>query len=124
MVLGYAWSAPLGLVGVLAAELCYACGWTRLSTWERGALVVFARGPLADWMWARGWYGFTLGWTVFLWGSAGVPMRAYEHELAHVRQALRWGLLLWPAYLACLLVVGYHRNPFEVAARKAAGEVA
>jgi hypothetical protein len=44
------------------------------------------------------------------------------HELQHVAQAERWGLLYYPAYLLGS-VRGYRRNPFERAARRAAAAI-
>ncbi|HJW62824.1 MAG TPA: hypothetical protein VJ849_04945, partial [Actinomycetes bacterium] len=41
------------------------------------------------------------------------------HELEHVAQHERWGLLYYPAYLLGS-VRGYRRNPFERAASRAA----
>lgn len=46
------------------------------------------------------------------------------HELVHVRQYERWGLLFVPAYLLCSLVLWMARrdcyldNPFEIEARR------
>jgi hypothetical protein len=51
-------------------------------------------------------------WDVFLVVS--------HHEREHVRQFMRWGPVMVPAYLICLLIYGYWRNPFERAARLAA----
>jgi hypothetical protein len=156
LVLGYLWSAPLGLVGLFAALLFWAIGWGRPALWRDKATtgkltvrtlgwfwVVEARGWLARRLAARGWAAFTLGWTIFVWrelpgGDDDDALLAHESE--HVCQALRWGLLFWPAYLSCWAALSvwytakgvdfpedpfrlaYHRNPFEVGARRAAGQ--
>ena len=60
----------------------------------------------------------TLGHTVLGLDETSLDI-AQPHELVHVRQYERWGLLFIPAYLSCWLALrlagkdGYRDNPFE-----------
>lgn len=62
--------------------------------------------------------GFTLGHTVLGQTGAGLDI-VRRHELVHVRQFERWGLLMGPAYLGCSAILWlrgrdmYWDNPFE-----------
>ena len=75
----------------------------------------------------RDWLAITLGRTVLAWRS--LDERELEHELEHVRQWRRHGLVFPIAYLAesarARLAGGrwYHDNRFEEAARKAASRI-
>jgi Domain of unknown function (DUF4157) len=109
----YVWAAPNTAVGLLGAATVRG----RWSLREGVLLVEHARGGLAA---ALGWRGFTaitLGHVVIVRGRAGEGLLA--HELAHVRQAERWGPAYFPAYLLAS-IAGYRRNPFEKVARRAA----
>lgn len=69
----------------------------------------------------RGWAAFTLGSTVFYWGTPDDRVR--RHEAVHVEQARRLGRWrFWAAYLWELARVGYRLNRFEVEAREMSGE--
>jgi hypothetical protein len=63
--------------------------------------------------------------TVGLVILAGEPATGtlLTHELHHVRQYRYWGPLFIPLYFLLAIPFGYRRNPFERAARRAAGEV-
>jgi hypothetical protein len=117
--LGYFWSLPYGLVGLLAAGVVWALGWVEFGTWRAGALEVVCRGRFANRMIARGWGAVTIGWTIVYWSEPTGTLRMHEHR--HVDQALVLGPLFPLVYLV-LLVVGYRRNPLERDARRAAGE--
>ncbi|TWT46630.1 hypothetical protein [Botrimarina hoheduenensis] len=60
----------------------------------------------------------TLGHTVIGQNEAMLDC-AHEHELVHVRQFERWGLLMGPAYLGASAIIwlrggdAYRDNPFE-----------
>jgi hypothetical protein len=118
-LLGYIWSLPYGLVGLLLAAAFRLRGATELVTWRAGALEVVCRGRFALRMQARGWSAFTLGWTILYWREPSGTIRMHEHR--HVDQALVLGPLFPLVYLV-LLVAGYRRNPLERDARRAAGQ--
>lgn len=73
-----------------------------------------------------GFRAITLGHVVLRCVAPGSPPAPpppalWAHELAHVRQWERLGPLMLVLYPLASLA-GYRRNPFEVAARRAAGE--
>jgi hypothetical protein len=121
------WSSPVGILGALGALLFRIAGWSQLRVSD-GALEVIARGPLARWLAEKHWAAFTLGWTIFYWREEFASHPSIRrHEREHIRQFLRFGLLMLVLYpLAGLnaAVSGghfYRDNPFEEAAREGAG---
>ncbi len=60
----------------------------------------------------------TFGHTILGHTDAALDI-SYEHEMIHVRQYERWGPLMGPAYLICMLALWlmgrrpYRDNPFE-----------
>lgn len=141
---GYVWSAPYGLLGLLAWLLFRAAGAKPLACGCPLALdcsgLRFGR-----WMASRQWAAFTLAWTILVWDPAPDDS-LLVHEGRHVSQALVLGALYPVAYLACwawcwlrtwedviedlwhrrplngIMVATYRRNWFERDARRAAGE--
>lgn len=110
-----AWAAPASLLGLLLAPffgtrrvrdgvlLCEGASWPRRLGWRYRAI--------------------TFGHVVLCVDAADDHL--LEHELVHVRQYERWGILFWPAY-ACASVWAklrgghaYSDNRFE---RQARGE--
>lgn len=75
----------------------------------------------------RDWLAITLGRTIFAWRP--MSPRELAHELTHVRQWDRYGVLFALRYLAACLAswragTGWYRgNRFEVEAREAAERV-
>jgi hypothetical protein len=77
----------------------------------------------------RGWAAFTLCWVIWYWteASAADP-QIRRHEREHLKQCLWFGplvLLAYPAGSVYAVLRGghfYRDNPFEKAARKAAGQ--
>jgi hypothetical protein len=108
-VIKYIWASPVIAVGLLAALVSLMFG--EPMHWRDGALTIHAGGPLGRRMKARGWGGFTLGITVFLW-SWEDPRIEY-HERVHVRQVLAWGPLFPLIYFVSLAIHGYRKNVFE-----------
>jgi hypothetical protein len=118
----------VGLLGAIGAVIFALLGWGRLR-FSEGALDVIARGPFARWMAGRAWAAFTLSWVIWYWteASAADP-RVRRHEREHVRQCLWFGplvLLTYPSGSLYAVLKGGHPycdNPFEEAARRAAGQ--
>lgn len=110
---GYLWAAPNTLVGLLAAATVRG----RPVRWRGVLLVEEARGGLAWLIGRQGFAAITLGHVIVATGSLGDRLLA--HELTHVGQHERWGVGFYPAYVLAS-VRGYHRNPFERAARHVA----
>jgi len=79
----------------------------------------------------RDWAGWA-GPCVFVWkGDPHVPFQSTRlHEMEHCHQQFCFGLMFYPAYLLASVFIwifvrdkhSYYDNPFEVAARRAAGQ--
>lgn len=73
------------------------------------------------------WLAITIGHSILTWRALTAP--ELEHELEHVRQWERFGILFPLAYLAEAYRARraggrwYHDNRFEAAARRAATEL-
>jgi hypothetical protein len=114
--LGFAWTLPNTLLGLVAGAL----------TFQRprvvGGALVFDRAPrgLTRLMLRLNRTAMTVGFVIV----SGRPLTPalLAHEQHHIRQYCAWGPLFIPVYLALAVPYGYRRHPFEVAARRAAGE--
>lgn len=126
-ILGFIWASPLTAFGLLLAlPVMLFRGHGQL---VRGhTFAILARGPFADAMLSRHPFGamnaMALGHVVIA-AHDGLSSRVLIHELAHVRQAARWGIVFPLAYLASSAWAAfrgrnaYWHNRFEIAARKA-----
>lgn len=124
---GIAWASPLTLAGLLLALPVFA--WRGHAQLIRGRiLALLVRGPFADVVLSRHPFGamtaMALG-HVIIAEHQGLSSRVLAHELEHVRQAERWGIVFPFVYLASSAWAGirgrdaYWHNHFEIAARKA-----
>lgn len=124
---GIVWAAPLTAIGLLLAlPVILFRGHAQLVRGHTVAIVV--RGRVADYLLRRHPFGamnaMAVGHVVFA-DHEGLSSRVLIHELAHVRQAARWGIVFPFAYLASsawAAIQGrdaYWHNRFEIAARKA-----
>lgn len=121
----YVWAAPVTVIGLAAAGLARAGG-GRVEV--RGGIVEASGGLLARVLPRMGWgvtpAAMALGHVV-LATDERVLEAVRDHEMAHVRQAERWGVLFPLAYGAAALTAmmrgghGYRDNHFEVEARAA-----
>jgi hypothetical protein len=117
-----AWASPWTLLGLLVGLLAMATGGGgqrvgRVLEFHGGLLQrLLRRVPIAG-----GAAAMTLGHVVIARTKPDLD-HSRRHELVHVAQYERWGLLFVPAYLACsawMWVRGYDAyldNPFEVEA--------
>jgi hypothetical protein len=126
-LLGVAWASPLTAFGLmLALPVVLYRGHAQMVRGHTFAILV--RGPFADAMLTRHPFGvmnaMALGHVVIAMHD-GLSSRVLVHELAHVRQAARWGIVFPFAYLASSAWAAirgkdaYWHNRFEIAARKA-----
>jgi hypothetical protein len=113
---GYAWAGPNSLIGLLGGLTTR----TRPVRWRGVLLFEDARGGLARFLRWRGFAAITLGHVIV--ANRPLSDQLLAHELEHVAQHERWGPLYYPAYLLGS-VLGYRRNPFERAARRAAAAI-
>jgi len=134
--LGYAWASPVTLFGLIYAMIFWAL---RYYTWHgyKGVSLVWRvnnnRSP--KWLsslW-KSWAGHTIGQVVIIKYDDTDP-RWHEiltHEQEHVRQCMKLGFMQPVLYmifsvsiwLACPNSNPYYSNPFEVDARRQAGEI-
>jgi hypothetical protein len=122
MLLRLLWALPWTLLGVLLGFATLATG----GGYKRVGRVLEFHGGLLQWLLKRvpicgGAAAMTLGHVVIARTQADLD-RSRRHELVHVAQYERWGILMVPAYLACsawLWLRGYDAyfdNPFEAEA--------
>ncbi len=126
-LVGIVWAAPLTALGLLLAlPVVLFSGHAQLVRGHTLALLV--RGRAADFMLNHHPFGamnaMALGHVVIA-AHDGLSSRVLVHELAHVRQAARWGIVFPFAYLASSAWAAirgrdaYWHNRFEIAARRA-----
>lgn len=130
-LLGVLWASPLTLLGLLLAlPVAVLRGHVQLIRGPTAAILV--RGPFADRMLSKHPFGamtaMALG-HVIIAEHVGLSSRVLIHELAHVRQAMRWGVFFPFAYLASSAWAAirgrdaYWHNKFEIAAREAEKQI-
>jgi hypothetical protein len=116
--LGFVWTSPNTALGVVAGALTLQM--PRLAH----GLLLFDRGPrglttVMRWLHRE---AMTVGFVVV--SASPVEGALLAHERHHVRQYCVFGPFTIPAYLGLALLFGYRRHPMEIAARRAAGELA
>lgn len=142
--IGYLWSSPYGVMGLLAWLVFRLAGAVALPC---GCAFVLdcSKTRFGRWMAGRKWAAFTLAWTILLWDPEPDDS-LITHERRHVSQALVLGVIYPVAYLASwvwcwlrtwedigddlwhrrppdgVMTAAYRRNWFERDARRAAGE--
>lgn len=125
-LLGVVWAFPLTLLGLLLALPVLAVH-GQFQIVHGPTVAILVRGPFADWMLGKHPFGamsaMALG-HVIIAENQGLSSRILFHELAHVRQATRWGIFFPFAYLASSAWAAirgrdaYWHNKFEIAARE------
>lgn len=126
---GFLWALPLTLAGAIPALAIVLAGGScrRLNDAPPAWLI---QGRFGDWLLQRHPVGavnaMAIGHLVIA-QSGAASARILRHELEHVRQAARWGIVFPLAYLIAsgwAMARGgraYWDNGFEVAARRAEG---
>lgn len=133
-VLGYIWSAPVTVFGLVYALLFNLLGWYAWCGVFGDALVWVVKTDKAPtWLlnlWKK-WAGHTIGNVVVLKQTPAARPVILTHEQKHVDQCMRLGvfqpLVYALSYLAlkfgCTGSDPYYSNPFEIDARRAAGQI-
>lgn len=132
-VAGYAWSAPVTVVGLVYTSIFQLIGWHDWIGVRDDALVWRVSSSVPQWLgtlW-KPWSGHTIGNVVVLNVDPEEQPKVLLHEMVHVRQCMRLGvfqpLIYGLAYLGikfgCEASDPYFTNPFEVDARRAVGQV-
>jgi hypothetical protein len=112
--LGFVWAMPNTLAGLVLGALTFQV--PRI----HGGALVFDRTPrgVTQLLRAMNRTAMTLG--VVILSATPVEGSLLAHERHHIRQAMAWGPLFIPVYLALAIPFGYRRHPMERAARRAA----
>lgn len=132
-ILGYIWASPVTLLGLLYTSLFQILGWYTWAGVQSDALVWEVNhdnSPL--WLrtyWQR-WGGHAIGNVVVLKHSMTESRETLTHELRHVYQVMRMGVFQPIVYGINLVAIRwgcpgthpYYYNPFEVDARRHAGQ--
>lgn len=134
-VAGYIWAAPLTLLAFIYVTLFTLLGWyERVGTYG-DALVwrpVLEKSP--PWLvkfW-KGWGGHACGQIVVVKHDVGSDRFkiTLRHEQEHVRQCMVLGVfqpviysIAWLGLKTCRHAHPYYDNPFEIDARRSAGQV-
>ena len=134
--LGFFWAAPITVAGLLYVLLFSKCGWYKYEG-KFDAAYVWSVLPDKSPNWLsklwKAWLGHTIGNVVVL----NVDMKStlgqvtLTHEQVHVRQCMIMGIFQPIAYalmmlvikIACPLSSPYYSNPFEIDARRTAGQL-
>jgi hypothetical protein len=114
--LGFLWTLPNTALGLVAGALTF-----QRPRIAGGALVFDRRARGLTWLLSRmDRTAMTVGFVIV--SAEPLTPALLAHEREHIRQYGAWGPLFIPVYLALAVPYGYRRHPFEVAARRAAGE--
>lgn len=125
---GILWAMPLTLFGLLLAMPILILRGRIYVVADGATPALLIRGPSADFLLARHPFGAMCAMAighVIIAEQHGMTKQILTHELAHVRQAARWGMLFPLAYLAASAWAvlrgrdAYWYNIFEIAARNA-----
>lgn len=132
--LSYAWASPVTLFGLVYVSAYTAMGWYRWHGVEGDALVWLVNNEKIP-MWLTNYWsrlnGHASGQVVVLKQPPDVKAITLKHEQKHVDQTLRLGLF-WPiAYYGSSWAIkfgcpgsdSYYDNPFEIDARRHAGQI-
>ena len=132
-ILGYLWASPVTLVGLLYTTAFWALGWhTWVGCHGDGLIWKVNREKSPRWLnklWNR-WAGHAIGNVVVLNQPYIHDNTTLIHELKHVDQVMRlgvfqpimYGLNLLAIRIGCPGSDPYYSNPFEIDARRAAGQ--
>ena len=131
---GVLWAGPVTLPGLLYTLAFQAMGWHRFHGVSDDALVwVLDLNKCPGWLkrlW-QGWGGHTIGNVIVLKESPDAKDIVLSHEKRHVLQCMRlgvfqpilYGLNMLAIWVACPDSDMYYGNPFEIDARRAAGQI-
>jgi len=132
--LGYAWASPVTFFGLVYVLLFWALGWYKWFGVRGDGLVWQVKQEKSPkWLqkYWKSWAGHAVGNVVVLKDAIDVSPRTIIHELKHVDQVMRLGIFQPLVYGLSSLAIkygcpgsdAYSDNPFEIDARRAAGQV-
>lgn len=116
--LGFLWTLPNTAIGLLLGLLTFQR--PRIA----GGALVFDRGPRGvTWILSKmDRTAMTVGFVIL--SAHPLAGTLLAHERHHIRQYCLWGPMFIPVYGMLAIRYGYRRHPFELAAKRAAGEPA
>lgn len=135
-LLGFLWTLPTSLLGWIFFGIAYLFGVFEkvqatkelIFIWDLKENSKFCKKLFSG----RGWAGFSIGNNVILleYSDSDRHLRTFKHEREHCLQQYCWGILFFPVYLLSSVYVylmypdlhSYYDNPFEVQARRSAGQ--
>lgn len=132
--LGYLLASPLTLLGGFYASVFTLFGWYQWhGVVDDGLVWRLNVNKSPFWLlklWQK-WAGHAIGNVIVLKNEVNESNVTLKHELVHVRQCMTFGLLQPVIYLICYLTIKfccknsdpYYDNPFEIDARRGAGQV-
>jgi hypothetical protein len=132
--IGYAWAAPMTIFGLVYVGLYTIMGWYRWHGVEGNALIwIVNSDEIPNWLTAywKKLNGHASGNVVVLKHPPDVKATILKHEQKHVDQFMRLGLF-WPIFyygievaikFGCVGSDPYYDNPFEIDARRHAGQL-
>lgn len=132
--LGYAWASPISLLGITYASAFKALGWYKWHGVKGDALVWTTSlndcPAFVKKLWT-GWGGHAVGNVVVINENSIDNPRILTHEQKHVDQTMRLGIFQPIIYGLCYVGIKlgcpgsnpYYDNPFEIDARRAAGQI-
>jgi len=132
--LGYAWASPVTAFGLIYVSLYTCMGWYKWYGKEGDALVwTVNNDKIPEWLtnyWKK-LSGHASGQVVVLKNPPDSKAVTLRHEQQHVSQTMCLGIF-WPLFyygiqigikLGCSESHTYYDNPFEIDARRAAGQI-
>lgn len=132
-IAGYAWAAPITLLGVIYVHTFNTLSWYDWHGVEGDALVWVVnkdRAPLFVLRMWKNWLGHAIGNVVVLRDPPAGKVTLL-HEQKHVDQCMRLGIFQPIVYGLCWFAIKigcpgsdpYYSNPFEIDARRHANQV-
>lgn len=136
LVSGIVWASPITIVCFLFYVLpCWVMGWYEYIGWRDNCWLWKVKMQAPEFMhrmW-KGWAGHCVGNIVVMVESPDASKRfqiVLVHEQQHVRQCMRLGIVQPILYYANRLAItwacknshSYYDNPFEIDARRGAGQ--
>jgi hypothetical protein len=133
-ILGYVWAGPVTAAGLIYSGTFKTLGWY---AWYgvNGDALVFVVDEVKSPAWLlsawKKWAGHTIGNVVVFKSIPDDKSLTLTHELKHVDQCMRlgifqpimYGLNMLAIKLGCPGSDPYYTNPFEIDARRAAGQI-
>jgi hypothetical protein len=116
--IGFVWTLPNTMLGVLLGALAF-----QRPRLHGGALIFDRRARgVSKILVGMNRTAMTVGYIIL----SAVPVEGtlLRHEQHHIEQYKRWGPFFIPVYGLLAILYGYRRHPFEIAAMRAAGELA